>query len=457
MNTGKNVFYLFIPISVSESLPFDAVTRQMDCNPFWSLQPNDTKYFFRYISDKFDYTEKAKCQCLTYQLSEDGMNQLKLDPEQWWEIHRPIGNDQTECYRFQIKGLTLYRFRTEICIAAFELTAAESEPMYLSTLQFWLKSAQTHKIYPVTPDVAESAGLTLLDLVQQSVSGIFDFPTTADPFFYVNKGKGRANMLTFLSVDPNESEQPLDVQKSLYYLRGLYSHEYEYHRDPVADQEESFCCVEHINWGITTEAAVCLAELTDSNTSFLHGAFFRNFRQEYRFMYVLLLHQKYVLYRFLTKIGIGMHNDLEILEAYRAELYEFETNFMFYRITEVPQYQKLYAKISQTFALKELYDDVDEPVNELGEQQRSKRDSVLNSSLVILSLLACVSAMTDGFAFIDAYLAVSPTVAFGAKLVCSAFVVLAFLLVLFSLLAGKPKNAMRKLKQFFHRHRRERK
>ena len=76
-------------------------------------------------------------------------------------------------------------------------------------------------------------------------------------------------------------------------------------------------------------------------------------------MYVLL-HQKYVLYRFLTKI-------------------------------------------SQTFALKELYDDVDEPVNELGEQQRSKRDSALNSSLIALSLLACVSAMTDGFAFIDAY------------------------------------------------------
>ena len=56
----------------------------------------------------------------------------------------------------------------------------------------------------------------------------------------------------------------------------------------------------------------------------------------------------------LTKIGIGVYNSLETLEEYRRQLYEFETDFVFSCVSEVPQYQELYDRIVQAFSLKKM-------------------------------------------------------------------------------------------------------
>ena len=60
----------------------------------------------------------------------------------------------------------------------------------------------------------------------------------------------------------------------------------------------------------------------------------------------------------LTWIGIGANNDLSRLEKYRDQLCEFEMNFVFSCVTEVPQYQLLYDKMVEAFALKKMYEDV---------------------------------------------------------------------------------------------------
>lgn len=88
-------------------------------------------------------------------------------------------------------------------------------------------------------------------------------------------------------------------------------------------------------------------------------------------MYVLLLHQKYVLYMFLTRIGIGMYNNLATLEEYRQDLYEFETDFVFTCVTEVLQYQNLYYRMTEVFSLKNVYEDIHEPLISLGEIRRA--------------------------------------------------------------------------------------
>lgn len=62
-------------------------------------------------------------------------------------------------------------------------------------------------------------------------------------------------------------------------------------------------------------------------------------------MYILLLHQKYALYMFLMKVDSGDCKNcgdsgkyMDELEKYRKELYEFEADFVFACVTEVPQY-----------------------------------------------------------------------------------------------------------------------
>ena len=132
-------------------------------------------------------------------------------------------------------------------------------------------------------------------------------------------------------------------------------------------------------------------------------------------MYVLLLHQKYELYNLLTRIGVGRYNDLEKLEEYRKELFEFETDFVFSRITEVPQYQDLYDKISAAFALKDMYADVREPLISLSEERRQEsdkkqkaQDERMNRTLAVLSAITLISAFTDLFALLGGLFAKLP-------------------------------------------------
>ncbi len=127
-------------------------------------------------------------------------------------------------------------------------------------------------------------------------------------------------------------------------------------------------------------------------------------------MYVLLLHQKYVLYLFLTRIGIGTYNNLEMLEEYRSHLYEFETDFVFSCVTEVPQYQNLYDRMTRAFSLETMYKDVHEPLTALSdvrrisnEEKQQNRDKNMNRALVVLSLLSLFSALVDSFDFIQSF------------------------------------------------------
>ena len=128
----------------------------------------------------------------------------------------------------------------------------------------------------------------------------------------------------------------------------------------------------------------------------------KNFQNQYLFTYVFLLHQKYMLYLFLTKISVDIDDDLILLEDYKRRLYEFDTKYIFAQISEVPQYQRFYEKVMKVFKIKEMFEDVQDPLSHLVEIQRlnnearqQKHDHNINTALVVLSLLTIVSAVTD--------------------------------------------------------------
>jgi len=118
--------------------------------------------------------------------------------------------------------------------------------------------------------------------------------------------------------------------------------------------------------------------------------------------YILLLHQKYMMYLFLTKMSIGINGNLKELQKYKQRLYEFENYYMFSNITEVPQYQRFYDKVKSAFSLDQMFGDVREPLGQLSEieQQSAEKkqreyDYRINTALTTLSLLTVVSALTD--------------------------------------------------------------
>ena len=109
-----------------------------------------------------------------------------------------------------------------------------------------------------------------------------------------------------------------------------------------------------------------------------------------------------MLYLFLTKLSAGLEGNLQQLKSYKERLYYIESHYLFSNISEVPQYQRFYAKVRKIFAIDQLFIDVQEPLTQLAEMQHQKaeseqqaRDHRVSTALATLSLLTIVSALTD--------------------------------------------------------------
>lgn len=403
MDSCNNISYLFIPFRYERQSQFSTLIQALNRHDGWEIIHDDIKYMLKYVADKIDSRAPETCQCFHFGLKEEAKEALDIPGQEEWCCFDGGYRDGKERFRFQLQSVQLYCFSTTVCVMALRLRFERSDPRWIAAAQYYLKKASRQAIhreaYPGRPP------FRTLELAKELVAGL-DCPIPFQFFFYANPTTERANFLTYLEVEEKE-----DYRQDLFYLRHCYGDGYLYQENPEEDRREIYSSTRDTIWGVTPEAAVCLSRPGLGRTHFLRGTFFRNFNAQYLFMYVLLLHQKYVLYMFLTLIGVGAHNDLEVLEDYRHQLYEFETNFVFSCVTEVPQYQTLYEKLTEAFALQKLYDDVREPIVSLSEvrqhtaeAKQKNRDKRTNSALFMLSLLSLFSALVDSFDFAQEYI-----------------------------------------------------
>ena len=400
MGNLKNISYFFVPFVYSRHSDFGPLIQAIDNSDAWELIHDEIMYMLKYVADKIDSCNKDTCQCFHYNLNETSRERFGLaSGSDWFSTAPHIYRGKTESFRFQILDVQLYCFSTTVGIIAFKVHFEEDDPFWISNAEYYLKKVSREVIYS-----GPGAGTTMLEL-SQKLTAEFSAVSDFNYFYYANPSTERANVFTYLEVEPKD-----DYKQELFYLRRCYSDGFLFAEDEKLDANELYIPSKDIVWGISPEAAVCLACTEYGRKDFIRGTFFSNFNAQYLFMYVLLLHQKYVLYMFLTRIGIGTYNNLETLEEYRHQLYEFETDFVFSCVTEVPQYQNLYDKMTEAFSLKRMYEDVHEPLISLGEIRREsaekdqkKRDINVNKALFMLSLLSFFSALIDSFDFIDSF------------------------------------------------------
>lgn len=402
INTPRNTSYFFIPFSFGKQKDFSTFIGLLDNSQMWSLVHDEIMYMLKYVADKLDSNDRKNCQCFHYELNDEAFGQNQLGKKNTWystSTHEYRGEVQE--FQFQIISIQLYCFSTSVCIMVLRIQLEKSDPIWISTAQYYLKKVAREKISRKDEKGIKFTFLDLTKTLMQDLhySGLIEY------FYYANPSTERANVLTYIEVEPKD-----DFKYELFYLRRCYSEGFLYAENPKLDADETYIPSEDTIWGISPEAAVCLACPGLGRADFICNTFYKNFNAQYLFMYVLLLHQKYVLYMFLTRIGVGIYNDLEMLEEYRKELYEFETDFVFSCVTEVPQYQNLYDRMTYAFSLKKMYEDVHEPLLSLSEirretyeNQQKKRDDTVNKALLVLSVLSFFSALVDSFDFVESF------------------------------------------------------
>ncbi len=399
-----NISYLFIPFSMKSPADYRAVVKKARASLTWKPALDELLYLYKFVADKLDPSDENSCRCFHFHLSDDRRSAFGLDAPDSWLTFNTTNRDGKVTFStsLQIPDVQLYCFSTGVCILAIAMSFDTDDLMKIANAQYYIKKVGRGKLH--TDTAAEGFSFLALARILTRELGDFDY------FFYANPDTERANFLTYVE---HSGKDP--IHKELHYLRWCMGESYTYAENPERDQRESHQESEEKIWGISPEAAVCVTRPDLGNKSFLRGTFFVNFNNQYLYMYVLLLHQKYELYNLLTRIGVGKYNDLEKLEEYRKELYEFETDFVFSRITEVPQYQDLYDKISAAFALKDMYADVREPLVSLSEERRQEsdkkqkaQDERMNKTLAVLSAITLISAFTDLFALLGGLFAKLP-------------------------------------------------
>lgn len=373
----------------------------------WLAIQDEFKYMLKYVAEKLSSKDPENRQCFHYRFNDEKRQENGIAArEEWYSTEPHSFGKGKKAFRFRLEAIDLFCFMTGICIVSMRVHFEKSDSLWISSAQYHLKKVSRERISRESAQQSDAA--TLLDIAVRTLSAA-DRENDFNYFYYANPDTERANVFTYLQVPHKGS-----YKKELFYLRRCYSDDFTYTENAQLEEEEIYVASKSVIWGISPEAAVCLACTENSDREFITGRFYENFNTQYLFMYVLLLHQKYVLYYFLSNISKDPHskayNDLDKLEEYRQKLYEFERDYVFSWVTDVPQYQLLYNRLSQAFALKQMYEDVHEPLISLSELRREtsenlqkKREENMNKILFILSVLGIFSALIDGFDFIAAF------------------------------------------------------
>lgn len=407
MDKVSNISYAFIPFSVNNNF-YERVIEKISTIDSWIKEEMDLRYLFRFVSNKVNGSD-GKSRCCHYVLRQDATDVIGSHFIGNYRSKKSVAEDNHGKFGFVIDSIEMFLFSTDVCILAIKVVFDSDDPDYLINARYNLKyvSASRYKCS------ARSTHVSLMNIAKESIaeiSAVFD-----TNFFYYTNGRNEiAFIMSFIY-----QEQPLDNDKALYYLRNNLSLNYHLSDNGCENDLENFSISENIHWGVTDQSVVCIGYHYE-NFDFVEKVLFRNFQKEYKYMFVFLLHQKYVLYHFLMQIDTELKNNLDKLEDYKKKLSEFKTYFVFSRISEVIQYQTLYTKATKAFALESMYEDVNEPLMmideimrnqdekrkrmeqarlEESEKRQAARENKINLLLSLLSLLSIVSAFSDANQF----------------------------------------------------------
>ena len=447
-NTGKvgkdnNIVYVFVPFRFEDvdGVMAAAKSRCADGNAVWEDGSRDIKsYFFKYLTDKFTAPGDggADCRrCIHLSAIERNRSRDRVCPEDEWKmilstqkkslgfsmedafwLRQPSYMDDTEQktdFRFHVDSLKLTVFGTGIGLVSFGIVLDDVDPLKMAGAEFLLKLSieelnrksdywKRNAIVQAEGSQERTDFATIARSVLDSAIGLKNGKFN----FYSQKPRGNLLSVFFAA----EGDDGNDLAKELYYLGNGYGVGFMY---PGKDRDASFQLLgdPNVRWCVSNEIACCLVrpDLHPPAKGFIYGSFYYKFRREYLFMYVWLLHQKYALYAFLTDISAkglsvaGRRNAKELLD-YKERFTDFEANYVFARITEVPQYQQLYDAISRQFALEAMYKDVKEPLTALDTLARDRETRAQNGIALVLGIMALLgifSAYIDSFDFIGKF------------------------------------------------------
>lgn len=84
------------------------------------------------------------------------------------------------------------------------------------------------------------------------------------------------------------------------------------------------------------------------------------------------------------------------LKKYKKFLADFERDYVFSVVTDIPQFKIVYERMVKSFNFDNLYTDIYEPVIELNNRQKIRQVNIITIFECVLSILGLISIIVDG-------------------------------------------------------------
>lgn len=393
--TGENdnICFLYIPFSLKNTKPKEIIKalHDFEISDIWNPKQYRTKKFYKYVSDKLFETEK---KCVTYTVEKSYSNYSYLfNSDIYIKETNSVGaiNCQTTC--FHIDNILMVSYKKPVWFIIFQLHFCDDQlyPQKIANTIYFLKKPYHTELLGVKDKINRLFNLFEIaqELLKSTLSVSFQL------FFYMEEKYARANYLIMLKVDLNIGEK--ELIHILYYLKHGFSDKYI--RTKISTELDDYYGPNGRIWGITSESVVNIVR--DSGMEDVLKKQFDEFQSEYFIMFSLLLFQKYTYFYLLTSLTYLDRRDNKQLKQYKEFLADFERDYVFSVVTDIPQYKTVYERMVETFDLEKLYVDIYEPVLELNNRQKMKQENRISAFGFILSILGLFSIVVDGKQIID--------------------------------------------------------
>ena len=381
----------------------------------------NARYLLRHVGEYFHSSANEQTICIQRKLDRscDAFKTKTVSRIFNTEFQSYDSISQKTIAHFRLKSANLYCFDTSICFLVVEIKHIEQDLQKISNSLFALKEFYKDGITIAKKSLKEVGNLKferflswndIISLILSTASEtVSDVTGTSKHYQFIGNWSVPSFQRIFIMSYIEMTEPP--TEEYVFRLSHCYNDSFDF----IPDTNDLHAIYKNNNictWGVSTESAVCFTELSPQKKEFIKGTFFQNICSGYQLLFVLLLHQKYVLQEFLAKNELrqlaGNNVDSENAKKYRDKLYLFEQKYNFRYISDVSQYQKLYELIYNSFKIDLLFADVKEPLNaiesaieERENMLETERDKKMQKALTVLSVFAFFSAVIDAWDFIS--------------------------------------------------------
>lgn len=387
-NNNLNTSIFFVPIYNNS---IEKTIKTLKSQEKWSvIETGDltTNYLLKYVNRltldetlfiSFKY-DGLKNEGVSFQISDYSDNGIKFINKKYEE-------------KVSVSEIRISIFGTGIAFAELQVTYNGLTPNEICDFVYNFK-----KIYK-TDDI-EKGKKSFLGIIKESL------PNDCIPFFYnsVNYGNNafKNECIGFHTLRFFEDEiNDIELKELLFRLRRGYGTRFKYEECQGPYDFEYTPSIFDF-WSGSQEGLVNIIRVNKGNI-FYDKYKYLQFIRDYRFMYLMLLNQRFSAIRYIEEVAIG---DSDTIREVNERIVKLKTVYSFRVVSNDLIYQNLYSRIYRLLDIDNILDDLSEneqQVEMYHAKSLEKTERQTNKLLIAISLLSVFSCLIDASSYFDLF------------------------------------------------------